>query len=101
MSHSPIAWWGQTVTRWCVDGSSSAHCPTDRAVQPLGHAGYRVALTVERNRMSASRPSRKSWLTVLFLRAAAAIGTVVDVVLNLWGPGRVHGSATPPRRGPR
>jgi len=63
--------------------------------------GYRVALTVERNRMSASRPSHKGWPTVLFLRAAAAVGTVVDVVFNLWGPGRVHGSATPPRRASR
>ena len=67
----------------------------------LGHTGYRVALTVERNRMSASRPSHKGWPTVLFLRAAAAVGTVVDIVLNLWGPGRVHGSASPPRRGSR
>ena len=70
-------------------------------MQSFGHTGYRVALTVERNGMSASRPSRKNWLRVLFLRAAAAVGTVVDVVFNLWGPGRVHGSATPPRRGPR
>ena len=48
--------------------------------------------------MSASRPSQKNWHTVLFFKIAAVAATIIDTVLNLWGPGRVHGSATPPRR---
>jgi len=48
--------------------------------------------------MSASRPSRKGRLSVLFLKVAAAAGTIVELVGNLWGPVRVHGAATPPRR---
>lgn len=46
--------------------------------------------------MSPPRPSQKNWYAVLFFKIAAAAGTIIDIVLNLWGPARVHGSATPP-----
>jgi hypothetical protein len=51
--------------------------------------------------MSASRPSRNNWYAVLFFKIAAVVGTIIDTVFNFWGPARVHGSATPPRRKPR
>jgi len=51
--------------------------------------------------MSAPRPPRKNWYAVLFFKIAAAAGTIIDTVFNFWGPARVHGSATPPRRKPR
>jgi hypothetical protein len=51
--------------------------------------------------MSEPRPSQKNWYAVLFFDIAAAAGTIIDIVLNFWGPARVHGSATPPRRKPR
>ena len=51
--------------------------------------------------MSAPRPPRKNWYAVLFFKIAAAAGTIIDTVFNFWGPVRVHGSATPPRRKPR
>lgn len=66
-----------------------------------GHAAYPASLSIERNTMSAPRPSQKNWYAVLFFKVAAAVGTIIDIVCNLWGPARVHGSATPPRRKPR
>jgi len=60
-----------------------------------------VSLSVERDTMSAPRPSRKNWYAVLFSKIAAVVGTIIDTVFNFWGPTRVHGSATPPRRKPR
>jgi hypothetical protein len=51
--------------------------------------------------MSPPRPSQKNWYAVLFFKIAAVVGTIIEILLNLWGPARVHGSATPPRRKPR
>jgi len=48
--------------------------------------------------MSTPCPSRKNWYATLFLKIAAIAGTIIDTVFNFWGPARVHGSATPPRR---
>lgn len=88
----------QTPAQWqiaCWTGSiEHVSCTHMCAAQP-------VWLSVERSTMSEPRPSQKNWYAVLFFDIAAAAGTIIDIVLNFWGPARVHGSATPPRRKPR
>ena len=48
--------------------------------------------------MHLPRTSRKNTITALFFTVAAGLGTVIELLFNIWGPTRVHGSATPPRR---
>lgn len=48
--------------------------------------------------MTAARRPQRSALTLLAMRAGAALGTVLDVASTALGAGttaRVHGSATP------